>query len=124
MNAETLALRLATRQMVRELNLLEGRACCGDLSLSEGHFLLELSNLGEATAREVADCLVLDKSTVSRICGSLQDKQLVSCCAPAGDKRRKPLRVTGSGQKELDDLNRMGRPAGQRSPSVRLRSTT
>jgi putative acetyltransferase len=93
--------------MVRELNLLEGRACCGDLSLSEGHFLLELSKLGEATAREVADCLVLDKSTVSRICRSLQSKLLVSCCAPAGDKRRKPLRVTGSGQQQLDELNTM-----------------
>jgi putative acetyltransferase len=107
MSIETPALRHASRQMVRELNLIEGRACCGELSLSESHFLLELSKLGEATAKEIADRLVLDKSTVSRICGSLQARNLVSCCAPSGDKRRKPLRVTHSGLTELDGIDRV-----------------
>ena len=107
MTTETPALRQAARQMVRELNLLEGRACCGDLSLSEGHFLLELNSLGEATAKEIAERLVLDKSTVSRLCRNLQNRGLISCCAPTGDKRSKPLRMTESGIGELDNIDRI-----------------
>ena len=107
MKTQIAALRQAARQLVRELNLLEGRACCGELSLSEGHFLLELDRLGEAAARDIAEQLVLDKSTISRLCASLQKKGMIDCCTPAGDRRRKPLRLSDRGRAELDAIDRM-----------------
>lgn len=102
------ALRHAARQLVRELKLLEGRCCGGELSLSEAHFLIELAALGEATCSDLADRLVLEKSTVSRLCSALEGRDLIQCCAPdaeAADKRRKPLRLTPAGADELRGID-------------------
>ncbi len=98
-------MRQASRQLVRELNLLEGIACGGPLSLSEAHFLFVLNNLGEGTIVEIAERLVLDKSTVSRVCSALEKKHLVTCQTRSGDRRRKPLQVTQDGIKELETIS-------------------
>ena len=67
MKAEISPIRQASRQIVRELHLLDGRLCIEGFTFSECHLLTELETLGQATATELGERLVLEKSTVSRL---------------------------------------------------------
>ena len=80
---ETQSVRTAARQLVRELNLLDTRYCIEGFTFSECHLITELQSLGQATASELAEILVLEKSTISRLCeGLLKNGFLqVKCCA-------------------------------------------
>ena len=75
------SIRHATRQLVRELHLLDGRVECCGLPLSQCHLVTELNMLGETTASDLADRLVLEKSTMSRLV-----KTLVDGFQPAGEQ--------------------------------------
>ncbi len=90
---------------MRELNLLEGRACGGPLKLSEGHLLMTLQTMGEAKVQDLAGRLLLDKSTVSRICAGLEARDLVTCRSCSGDRRRKMVSLTEAGRKEIETLD-------------------
>ena len=95
---ETPSVRNAARQLVRELQLLDGRRCIEGFTFSECHLVTELQALGEATASELAEKLVLEKSTMSRLCNSLIDQGYVASVKDRADGRRRILRLTQKGQ--------------------------
>ena len=99
------AIRDASRLLIRELKLLDSNVCDSDLSLSDCHLLHELRARGAATVGDLADALLLEKSTVSRLCSSLQRRGLIAAGTPASDKRRKPLQITERGQRRLAEVD-------------------
>jgi putative acetyltransferase len=102
---EVAPLRQASRQLVRELGVLEERA--GDaLTYSQCHALIEIERQGVMTAGELAAILNLDKSTTSRAVSKLTRSGLVTTRADGGDRRRRPLVVTAKGRRKLATLHR------------------
>ncbi len=105
MNETIQPMRQAARQLVRELHLLDGRVQCCGLPLSQSHLLIELDMLGQATASELGERLVLEKSTMSRLVNTLVKKGLLcaSCCP--GDRRARNLCLTETGKEQVQKLH-------------------
>ena len=101
---ETTPLRAASRRVVRELGFLNGRF--GDLAHSECHALVELERSGPLTAGHLAERLVLDKSTVSRLLTKLHKKGWVAPGEDKEDGRKKPFVLTRAGQREVTGIHR------------------
>lgn len=104
-NDSVQAIRSASRQLVRELHLLDGRVLCCNLPLSQCHLVIELDILGEATASDLGDRLVLEKSTMSRLVGTLVDKGLVRASRSQGDRRARNLSLTCEGKAQARKLS-------------------
>ncbi|MDX1460108.1 MAG: helix-turn-helix domain-containing GNAT family N-acetyltransferase [Xanthomonadales bacterium] len=128
MHDETPAVRQAARVLVRELQLLDGQSRVEGFGISDCHFITELQALGEATASELAERLVLEKSTVSRLCRGLVTRGLVERLDDPSDGRKRLLRLTVSGEaaaerihaaanRQVDDALGMV-PAGARNEIV------
>lgn len=92
------AVRLSSRQMVRELGLLRRTHPWGDCSLTEGYALLELDRHQEQRIQDLVATLNLDKSTVSRAITRLLRDGLVTDRADAFDKRSKWFALTKTGR--------------------------
>lgn len=90
-------IREAARRLVRELHLLDGRYCIEGLSFSECHLVTELERLERASASELSDLLVLEKSTVSRLVKGLVRRGLVRVTVDEADRRRRWLELTDAG---------------------------
>ena len=106
MRADTLVadIRAASRQMVRELGMLDGRIECLGLSCSQAHALMEIERQGPLTSIELARELNLDRSTVSRTVAKLvRDGYLVA--DPGADRRTKPLVLTDGGKAKLRQVH-------------------
>jgi len=93
----TREIRAASRQFVRELDILDGKGCIKSFTLSESHLLMELDEQRCATGKELAELLVLEKSTVSRIIARLEAKKLIATVPNPHDRRHKPLELTQLG---------------------------
>lgn len=106
MNTAIQAIRHATRQLVREFHLLDGRIECCGLPLAECHLITELDQMGEATAKELCERLVLEKSTMSRLVGRLVDKGLICAACCEDDKRSRILCLTAEGKEQARRLDR------------------
>ena len=106
MFTETQAVRTAARQLVRELNLLDIKHCIEGFTFSECHLITELQSLGQATASELAEILVLEKSTISRLCDGLSKRGYLLAKNDPGDKRRKLLVLSRKGTIGADRINR------------------
>lgn len=106
MRPETPSIRQAARQIVRELHLLDGRHCIEGYSFSQCHFITELNTLGQATASELAERLVLEKSTLSRLCKGLVDSGHVVSKPNPADTRQKLLRLNTKGKRAAEQINR------------------
>ena len=100
MSQEIHPVRHAARQLIRELQLLDGRVGCCGLTVSECHLITELSQRGEATASELGELLVLEKSTMSRLVNKLVKKGLVCSRCCEDDRRARMLCLTEKGKKE------------------------
>lgn len=100
-------IRAASRQFVRELDILDGKGCIKSFTLSECHLLMELDVQGSATGKELARLLVLEKSTVSRIIASLESKNLIRHLPDPVDRRRKPLVLTPPGQHLVVEIHQL-----------------
>jgi putative acetyltransferase len=92
--------------MVRQLGLLSGGHGSAGSSLSECHVLTELAGESPLTVTELADCLALDKSTMSRTVGRLGRRGLVAAAAKAADKRVKLIRLTQKGRSTVRRIDR------------------
>jgi len=105
MNASVDSVRNAARHLVRELHLLDGRVECCGIPLSECHLITELNSMGEATASDLCERLVLEKSTMSRLVNRLVDKGLVcaSCCED--DRRARVLCLTAEGKMQAEKVD-------------------
>ncbi|MEJ8568121.1 bifunctional helix-turn-helix transcriptional regulator/GNAT family N-acetyltransferase [Elongatibacter sediminis] len=95
------SIRRASREMVRELHLLDSRHCFDGHSVSECHLLTELEVLGEAAASELGERLVLEKSTVSRLVAGLEQRGEIRAGPDPGDGRRRLLSLTNAGRRAL-----------------------
>lgn len=105
MNTAVQPLRQAARQLIRELHLLDGRVDCCGIPLAECHLITELNRMGEATATELCDRLVLEKSTVSRLVTRLVKKGLVCAACCQDDKRSRILCLTEQGKAQAERLD-------------------
>ena len=105
MKPEIEPIRRASRQIVRELHLLDGKLCIEGHTISECHLLTELDSLGRATATELGERLVLEKSTMSRLVNGLLRRGFIQSSKDPADARRRLLNLTGSGRKGLERIN-------------------
>lgn len=94
-------IRKASREMVRELGLLELPA----MTMPRCHALIELADRGSMTVAQLAEVLRLDKSTTSRVVSRLEKEGLIQSRTNAADRRQKPLFLTESGQVEAERLH-------------------
>ena len=106
---ETSAVRGAARQLVRELQLLDSRHCIEGFTFSECHLITELEAMGQATATELAEILVLEKSTLSRLCDGLIRNGYISAKADSSDRRRKLLQLSRKGQSGAKRIHNFAR---------------
>lgn len=106
MYPETPTIREAARQMARELHLLDGHFGSGGFSVSGCHLLTELEALGQATAAELSERLVLEKSTLSRLVQSLRKSGELVAERNPDDAREKLLRLTEKGRKAAKEVHR------------------
>jgi DNA-binding MarR family transcriptional regulator/L-amino acid N-acyltransferase YncA len=95
-------LRRNARSVVRELGLLNDAYFAIGVTLAERHLLIELMTASSPTMGEIAERLLLDKSTVSRLISNAVKKGYVECVTDKKDKRRRFLVMTEKGQQTLD----------------------
>jgi putative acetyltransferase len=97
--------RQASREIVRELQLLDsGRDFAGH-RFSECHVLMELEILGQTNASELCERLVLEKSRVSRLLKDLVKRGEVTIIPNPADQRQRMLSLTAKGRKSLKPIH-------------------
>ena len=89
-----------------ELGFLDHRVKKAGVTHSQCHALIEIER-GVMAAGELAAVLNLDKSTTSRTVASLIRAGLVAPRASDGDRRRRPLALTGKGRRKLAALHQL-----------------
>ena len=95
-------LRQEARSMVRELGLLNDAYFEVGVTLAERHLLIELGSCQKPlTAGDIAEALLLDKSTVSRLVAKAVKKGFITCSTDQKDKRKRFLQFTELGKKTL-----------------------
>lgn len=95
-------LRQNARSVVRELGLLNDAYFEVGVTLAERHLLIELSSSQEPlTAGDIAERLLLDKSTVSRLVAKAVKKGFITCSTDQKDKRKRFLQFTELGKQTL-----------------------
>lgn len=95
-------LRHNARSVVRELGLLNDAYFEIGVTLAERHLLIELTTCSCPTMGEIAERLLLDKSTVSRLIAKAIKKGYVKCSSDEKDKRKRFLHLTELGKKTLN----------------------
>lgn len=85
--------------------LMEDRDCCGGLTVTQCHPLLELDAMGEASLSDLAGRLDLDPSTLSRTVDGLVRSGLVDRRPNRLDRRYVVLSLTPKGKETCDDIN-------------------
>lgn len=94
-------LRHNARSVVRELGLLNDAYFDIGVTLAERHLLIELSSSLYPTIGEIAERLLLDKSTASRLIAKAVKKGYVNYSSDKNDKRKRYLHLTEQGSKTL-----------------------
>jgi putative acetyltransferase len=95
-------LRQNARSVVRELGLLNDAYFDIGVTLAERHLLIELSSTPYPTVGEIAERLLLDKSTASRLISKAVKKGYVTYSSDENDKRKRLLQFTEMGRKVLN----------------------
>lgn len=95
-------LRHNARSVVRELGLLNDAYCEIGVTLAERHLLIELTSCSCPTMGEIAERLLLDKSTVSRLIARAIKKGYIQSSLDEKDKRKRYLHLTELGQETLE----------------------
>jgi putative acetyltransferase len=94
-------LRQAMRMVVRELGLLSEAYFDIGVTLAERHLLIELQSVPQLTVGDIAERLLLDKSSASRLIAKAAKKGFVAYSRDAKDKRKRWLKITAPGRKTL-----------------------
>ena len=102
---DVLSVRASSRRMVRELGFMQSTLAGTDLSPSAVHAIIEIGTRGSLTANRLAQDLVLEKSTVSRLLARLLQRGLVTEKVNAADARSKLLSLTDTGRALLSDID-------------------
>jgi putative acetyltransferase len=106
MKTQVPQIRQASREIVRELHLLDNKQDYAGHGFSECHVLLELELLGQATASELCERLVLEKSKVSRLVSDLVARGEVQTLANPADGRQRLLSLTAAGRRNLPPIHK------------------
>ncbi|GIU40859.1 MarR family transcriptional regulator [Shewanella sairae] len=97
-------LRRLSRQLIRQLGLLD--AACGSQPLSpvQAHTLIELGQ-SQYSIKQLAEILNIDKSNASRAVSHLVDKGFAKSQSNPRDNRSLVVQVTPKGKRQLVKLN-------------------
>lgn len=95
-------LRHDARNVVRELGLLDDLYFDIGVSLAERHLLIELSSSPHPTVGDIAERLIINKSTASRLIAKAVSKGYVAYASDENDKRKRFLQFTDKGKKILN----------------------
>ncbi len=106
---QTERIRDASRRLVRELGFLRPTLAGTDLSPSAVHALVEIGARPAMTAAELAEILVLDKSSVSRMLRKLVASGELVEGVSTRDGRAKPLALTRQGRATLARIDDFAR---------------
>lgn len=109
LHKDALALQAAVSDLVRVYQFRDrDRICCHDVSVTQCHALEAIVEHGPMRLSALAERLFLDKSTTSRVVGTLVKKGYVEQRAEASDRRATALHATASGKRLykriIDDL--------------------
>ncbi|PLX38523.1 MAG: MarR family transcriptional regulator [Hyphomicrobiales bacterium] len=102
------AVRQASRRLVRELGFMKPTLADTDLPISAVHAILEVGSTPELTARDLAERLNLEKSTVSRLLRKRIEAGDIAETPSKTDSRAKTLTLTEQGQAVLAAINTFG----------------
>lgn len=97
-------LRQNARSAVRELGLLNDAYFDIGVTLAERHLLIELNSCLYPTVGDIAERLLLDKSTASRLIAKAVKKGYVKYATDENDKRKRFLLFTETGKKVLNEF--------------------
>lgn len=95
-------LRHAARMVVRELGLLADAYNDIGITLAERHLLIELESCPNSTVGAIAERLLLDKSSASRLIARAVKKGFVAYATDLVDRRRCSLKITQHGLHTLN----------------------
>lgn len=101
-------IRSASRAMVRELGFMASTLAATPYSASAVHALLEIEAQGSTTAAQLAECLGLDKSSISRMVAKLINNGELQEQPCADDARAKQLLLTAQGQRRVAGIHAFG----------------
>ncbi len=108
MDANTIkTFRANLRKFERVIEDQKDTSCCGGVTVSQCHALMELVELDGLTVNELSDKLNLDKSTVSRLIESLVNSDLVSRENPRENRRIAMIALTTKGKSISDQINEL-----------------
>jgi MarR family 2-MHQ and catechol resistance regulon transcriptional repressor len=100
LHRDAVALQAAVSELVRVYQFRDrDRICCHDISVTQCYALETLVQHGPMGLSALAERLFLDKSTTSRVVGTLARKRYVEQRADANDGRATTLRATRQGQR-------------------------
>lgn len=105
-HSDILAVRDASRRMVRELGFMQPTLAETDLPPSAVHAVIEIGSHGSMTANQLGQMLFLEKSTISRMLARLAERGLIEEKPSETDGRSKILSLTPEGRAALGDINR------------------
>jgi putative acetyltransferase len=105
MIAEVPSVRAASRQLVRELGFLNEAFPELECTAAQCHALLELELHGVLTAGELAEILLVDKSSATRVVSQLLERGLCDAVEDAHDRRRRRLVLTAQGRARLERVH-------------------
>lgn len=97
-------LRQNARSVVRELGLLNDAYFDIGVTLAERHLLIELNACIYPTIGDIAERLLLDKSTASRLITKAVKKGYVKSTSDQNDKRKRYLQLTEKGKEVLNEF--------------------
>lgn len=103
------AVRRFSRFYTQTIGVLQEGVLDSEFSLAEARVLYELANRPDPIARDLERDLRLDAGYLSRILRGLQRRGLIERTAPAGDRRRRQLRLTAAGRTAFAPLDAASR---------------
>lgn len=98
-------LRELLRILIRNLDVLEkGEATCCGTTIAQCHAIVEIGRSEELSLNELADLLVLDKSTMSRTINNLVESGQVVRDTHSDDRRYVSIKLTEEGEKAFQSI--------------------
>lgn len=98
-------IRLSSRELVRELGLMNQTVAGTSLSLSAVHAIIEIGRADGLSSKVLSERLYLEKSTVSRLVKSLVEDGEIREVRSKNDRRKKYLHLTPSGKQTLSVID-------------------
>jgi DNA-binding MarR family transcriptional regulator/GNAT superfamily N-acetyltransferase len=103
-------IRLSSRELVRELGLMNQTVAGTRLSLSAVHAIIEIGRADGLSSKDLGGRLNLEKSTVSRLVKTLVEGGEIREVRSNDDRRKKYLHLTARGKQTLRAIDEFAEP--------------